>query len=142
MELEKRKLSDDDKKDLIEKVQEILHVKEKQCSKENEKLEFKLKFAEQHQKNEYEFQKFCKDYEHSMYLLSKQNIHHYPTVIFGPCPFSNIKTKPRKTIQTHNKIELPLKFPWNGVSDTTIPSVIRKDPSIFFFFEVPSSEKN
>ncbi|CAF3683750.1 unnamed protein product [Rotaria sordida] len=110
--------------------------------RENEKLEFKLKFAEQHQKNEYEFQKFCKDYEHSMYLLSKQNIHHYPTVIFGPCPFSNIKTKPRKTVQTHNKIELPLKFPWNGVSDTTIPSVIRKDPSIFFFFEVSSSEKN
>ncbi|CAF2676147.1 unnamed protein product [Rotaria sp. Silwood2] len=109
---------------------------------ENENLDFKLKFAEQMQKNEYEFQKFCEEYKHSLCLPSKQNIRNYPMAMFGPCPFPNIIIEPLKRIQTHNKTELPLKFPWNGIFDTKTPSIAWKDPSIFFFFETTSSEKN
>jgi hypothetical protein len=99
------------------------------------KLECPTTFVEQMLKNEYELQKLCEDHEYS----SKQQIHAYRTAVFGPCPFSDIKVQPLKTLQTHNKIILPLKFPWNGVFDTEIPSVKWKDPSIFFFFEASSS---
>ncbi|CAF3683782.1 unnamed protein product [Rotaria sp. Silwood1] len=110
--------------------------------REDRNLEFKLKFAKQMKKNEYEFQKFCKEYQHSLYLSSKKSIRNYPSVMFGPSPFSNITIEPLKTVQRHNKIELPLKFPWNGVFDTKPSSIAWKDPSIFFFFEATSSQKN
>ncbi|CAF3247048.1 unnamed protein product [Rotaria sp. Silwood2] len=76
------------------------------------------------QKNEYKFQKFCEEYKHSLCLPSKQNIRDYSMVMFGPCPFPNITIEPLKRVQTHNKTELPLKFPWNGVFDTKIPSIV------------------
>ena len=101
----------------------------------DELLEYKLKFNQLMQKNEYEFQKFCQEYQHSLFLQSKENINANPTAIFGPCPFPNIKLEPLKTYQTGVKTEIPLKFPWNGIFDQYFPLVKWKNPSIFFHFE-------
>jgi hypothetical protein len=109
---------------------------------DSEKLEFQSKFAELMQKNEDEFQKFCTDNEHSSQSLEKRHIQAYPTAIFGPSPFSEIKIQPCKRLPSCNKVDLPLKFPWNGVFDTKPPSITWTDPSLFFFFEVTSSEKH
>jgi hypothetical protein len=106
---------------------------------ESIKREFQSKFAEQMQKNIDEFEKFCADHEH----LRKRKIQVYSTAIFGPSPFPDIPIEPPKRLLTSNPKDLPLKFPWNGVFDTSIPTVKRKDPSMFFFFEaIKSSEKH
>jgi hypothetical protein len=110
----------------------------------NEKLEFQSKFAEQMTKNIEEFEKYCVEHEHSFTSSENRRIQVYSTVIFGPSPFPNIPSiEPVKRLRIDNQKYLPLKFPWNGVFDTEIPTVKRKDPSIFFFFEVlKSSEKH
>jgi hypothetical protein len=109
----------------------------------SEKLEFQSKFAEQMTKNIKEFEKYCAEHEHSFTSSEKRRIQVYSTVIFGPSPFPNIPSiEPVKRPRIDNQKDLPLKFPWNGVFDTEIPIVKRKDPSIFFFFEIlKSSEK-
>jgi hypothetical protein len=109
---------------------------------ENEKREFQSKFAEQMQKNEDEFQKFCEDYEHLPEPSRKRKSQTYPTAIFGPSPFSDIKIEPVKSLPARKNIDLPLKFPWNGVFDTKSPSVTWKNPSIIFFLEATLSEKH
>jgi len=107
-----------------------------------EKCEFQAKFAKQMQKNEDEFQKFCEDYEHSSQTSENRIIQTYPTAIFGPSPFSDIKIEPVKRFPTRENTSLPLKFPWNGVFDTKPPSITWKNPSIIFFFEATSSKKH
>jgi hypothetical protein len=109
---------------------------------EREKDKFRIKFAERMKQNEDELQKLCEDYENSLQFPSKQKIRSYPTAIFTPSPFSDIKIEPIKTLQIRNNIELPLKFPWNGVFESSNPSCKWKDSSVFFFFEPASSEKN
>jgi hypothetical protein len=109
---------------------------------ESEKLEFQLKFAEQMQKNQDEFQQFCKDHEHSSQSSGKREVRAYPTAIFGPSPFSDIKIEPLKTLPRHNQTDLPLKFPWNGVFNTQTSSITWKNPSILFFFEATLPEQH
>ncbi|CAM4742927.1 unnamed protein product [Rotaria magnacalcarata] len=117
----------------------------KQCSAkasltEKEIFDFKFKFAERMKTNEYEFEKFCENYKYSLYSPPKQNINKCSTAIFGPCPFSTVTIESFKTIKTNSTTKLPLKFPWNGVFDTKIPSTTWKNPTIFFYFERKSSE--
>lgn len=98
----------------------------------NEKIEFQSKFAEQMQKINDEFHQFCQNYEQSS---NKQKPQAYPTVLFGMNPFSDIKFEPRKPRPSppNNKVDLPLKFPWNGISDTSTALVTWTNLSTLFF---------
>ena len=103
---------------------------------QGEKRETLTKFAEHIQRNEDEFQNFCDNYEQS--FLGKQKVQTYPLAIFGPSPFTDIKTEPRPILPPRNKTILPLKFPWNGVFDTHTPIITWTNPTVFLF----SSKRN
>ncbi|CAF3480718.1 unnamed protein product [Rotaria socialis] len=135
-----RKMKQDFKKTCKQQLIVLKQCPAKASLTEKELLDFKFKFAERMKTNEYEFEKFCENYKHSLCSSSKQNINKCSTAIFGPCPFSTVTIESFKTIKTNNSTELPLKFPWNGVFDTKIPSTTWKNPTIVFYFETKSSE--
>ena len=92
------------------------------------KLELQSKFAEQVRKNTEQFEEFCQCVPLS---TRKEN----SRAIFGPSPFPPVINELPKRIARDLVETRPLKFPWNGVFDTEIRVVKRRNPSILFSFE-------
>lgn len=102
---------------------------------ESEHRELRSKFAKQLRKNIKEFEEFCQCVP---ILTRKAN----PRAIFGPSPFPPVVNEPSKKI-VRGPIEIrPLKFPWNGVLNTEIRVVKRRNPLILFSFENESLHKH
>ncbi|CAF3968376.1 unnamed protein product [Rotaria sordida] len=106
---------------------------------EQEIMEFRKKFVQQMKDNENELIKLCENIN-LLRRPSKQRIYANLNAMFSLSTVSDAKQKPIKALQTHGYREIPLKFPWNGVFDASVSSLVQQNLSALFFFEVPQKK--
>ena len=93
------------------------------------------------QKGFEKFQHLCDNYQPR---LTKEPVRQDIKPVFTTSPFDNTNIQYREALQTRPNMQLPLKFLWNGVSETGERKSKRNDASVFFCFEpavVPENQQ-
>ena len=78
-----------------------------------------------------EFERLCLEYQSNNETTIQQEI----KAIFTVSPFNKAGVQHRKALQKRSHLDLPLKFPWNGISEVEERISKRNDATVLFSYE-------